>query len=65
MFYQHSPFDVVSVAQVVPLRVLLHIVENDCGRSEVDDFPGGEVVQVRSTVPAPVSITVTVRETIT
>jgi len=51
-----SPFDVVRVTQVMPLAVLLHIVQNNDRRDEVDDLAGGQQVQIAAAVATPIPV---------
>ena len=51
----HTP-DVLGVAQVVPLALVLHVVENHHGGHEVGHLPRGEEVEVGPGVPASVAV---------
>lgn len=50
------PLDTVGVSQVVSLRALLVVEEDDHGGDEVDDLPGGQQVDVGPAVFAPVAV---------
>lgn len=51
-----SPLYIIGVTQVMSLGIFLHIVEDYRCCREVDDFSGGEVVQIGATVSASVPI---------
>lgn len=50
------PLDAVGVSQVVSLRTLLVVEEDDHGGDEVDDLASGQQVDVGPAVFAPVAI---------
>lgn len=50
------PLDTVGVSQVVSLRALLVVEEDDHGGDEVDNLPGGQQVDVGPAVFAPVAV---------
>lgn len=50
------PLDAVGVSQVVSLRALLVVEEDDHGGDEVDDLAGGQQVDVGPAVFAPVAV---------
>jgi len=51
-----SPFDIVRVTQVMSLAVLLHIVQNNDRRDEVDDLAGRQQVQIAAAVATPIPV---------
>jgi hypothetical protein len=51
-----SPLDVVSVTEVMPLHLLLHVVKNDNGSHEVNHFSGGQQVQIAPRIASTVAI---------
>lgn len=51
-----SPFDVLGVAEIVPLAVFLRVEEHNGRRHEVDHLSGGEEIKVAARVPAPVAV---------
>lgn len=53
---EDSPLHVVIVASVMPLQLLLHVVQHDHGRDEIDGLARRKQVQVIATVSAPVPI---------
>lgn len=50
------PFHVISVSDVVPLRLLVDIVQNDDGRHEVSHLAGRQLINVRSAILAAIPV---------
>lgn len=57
------PLDTVGVSEVVPLRPLLKVKQNDNGGDEVDDLSSWKEINVGSAVFASVPVTARVKET--
>lgn len=51
-----SPFDIIIVAQIVPLLLLLSVVQHHHRGVEVNDLSGGQQVEVGAAVTATVAI---------
>lgn len=49
-------FDIVSVTQIVALRLLVDIVQNDSCCDKINNFTGWQLIQVRTAVFSSVSI---------
>lgn len=57
------PLDTVGVSEVMSLRPLLKVKQNDDGGDEVDDLSGWKEINVGSAVFASVPVTARVKET--
>lgn len=57
------PLDTVGVSEVMPLRPLLKVKQNDDGGNEVDNLSGWKEINVGSAVFASVPVTARVKET--